>query len=568
MECLCFLSAPSLSWWLCCLCFVVVVVVVFWFSAAGAAAAAAAAVAVVFPASFSASVGGFVPLCSCGFVCWLRSFCSGLACLLPLLPLLLLFCTSRVHLPTHYLCQGAAAAAGPVKMANLAQYDITPRMAPYLDPHFMFPILKWLREKNIYPEVDVLAAEYELSSKSTTMLSFVDETHKQLVEATKAAGRDASAIPPPALNPETLKAEFEARLKAGKGAWDILANKETVAELQKNSQLTLEGLVQNGATTAEVDSIFDLARFYHKSGLYKQALETIVLFRKIGPQDGSYRYFSTMWAQLAECICMLLNPDTPSTKKPLSSIGGNEPSDFALRVLRDTVEKRTTLEGVKEVEQRRWMMHWALFVIFSRPKPHEELFDLFFSPREARSEQRTRKNDYLAIAQAVSPWLLRYVAYSAVLNHKNIGKRQKQFVQILQAEKDNYSGPMTRLFTALFVEFDMDAALAAVRDSSDAIRADFFLGGLAARVRGGNVDAVVNDFQQAALRIGTCLMIGCSPRVTHFPTPTFHDPMMISTPQNTHVDTYFIQLILVLRVMPPNSPCLVHLSPRGARGFN
>merc|ERR1711871_1369080 len=127
------------------------------------------------------------------------------------------------------------------------------------------------------------------------------------------------------------------------------------------------------------------------------------------------------------------------------------------------------------------MGHWALFVIFSRPHPAEELFDLFFGQREARSEQRTRKNDYLAIAQTVSPWLLRYVCFAAVLNYRNIGKRQKAFVKGLKSEAQNYSGPMTRLFVALFLECDMNAALSAVRDSADVIRGDFFLGNMAAK---------------------------------------------------------------------------------------
>ncbi len=62
---------------------------------------------------------------------------------------------------------------------------------------------------------------------------------------------------------------------------------------------------------------------------------------------------------------------------------------------------------------------------------------------------------------------------------------------------------MTKFFIALFQDCDMTGALAAVRDAADVIRADFFLGHMAARVRGGgNVEAVVSDFQQAALRIG------------------------------------------------------------------
>ena len=399
--------------------------------------------------------------------------------------------------------------------ANLAKYDLTQRMAPYFDPHFMFPILKWLREKGIYSQTDIRAAEFALANNPevSRMSDFAVVTHEAFVDALKASNSDVE-VAAPNVDKEQLQAEFAQRMDAGKGAWAVIGNAEKVAELKKENAFNYEGLLKNGATPAEVESIFDLARFYHSCGLYKQALEMVVLYRKVGAQDGSFRYFGTMWAQLAECICMLLNPDTPSTKRPLSSVGGAEPSDYALRVLRDTIEKRTTLEGVKEVEQRRWMLHWSLFVLFSRPKPQDELFDLFFSMREARSEQRTRKNDYLAIAQTVSPWLLRYVSYAAVINFKNIGKRLKQFVNVLKVEEESYSGPMTRLFTALFDKCDIDAALDAVREAADVIRADYFLGSMAAAVR-GSVGTVIKEFQQAALQIGMYLTwlllfdIGC-----------------------------------------------------------
>jgi len=415
-------------------------------------------------------------------------------------------------------------------VVDLAKYDITRKMAPFLDPHFMFPILKWLRERNIYSEAEVLAAEYDLASNTSTMFTYLQELHKHLVDTVKATGGDVSKVPSPDFNTSALEAEFKQHMDAGGKVWELLGDKAVIDKLREAGKFTLEGLVEEGATEEEIESIFDLARFYHKGGLYKQALECVVLFRKVGPRFDSYRYFSTMWAQLAECICMILNPDTPSTKKPLSSAGGSEPSDFAFRVLRDTVEKRTML-GVQEVEHRRWLLHWALFVIFSRPRAHDELFDLFFSQREARSEQRTRKNDYLAITQAVSPWLLRYVAYATVLNFQNLGKRQRQFINVLKAEKATYSGPMTQLFVSLFSECDIEGSIAAIRESADVIRADFFLGNLAAKAR-GSVDDVINDFQSAALKLGRfychssvtgCRMLALFVAVA---------PMMISTCPN------------------------------------
>ncbi len=40
--------------------------------------------------------------------------------------------------------------------------------------------------------------------------------------------------------------------------------------MKKDGTFTLEGVVAAGVPAAHVDSIFDLARFYHRCGMYKQ----------------------------------------------------------------------------------------------------------------------------------------------------------------------------------------------------------------------------------------------------------------------------------------------------------
>ena len=136
---------------------------------------------------------------------------------------------------------------------NLAQYDVTGRMAPYLDPHFLFPILRWLRERNIHPDVDVLAAEYELARINTNMATYTTEIHTQLVEATKAAGRDADAVVPALqIDSDALQAEFKARMEAGAGVWSVLSDPAKVAELKKEGAFNFVGLVEAGATEEEV----------------------------------------------------------------------------------------------------------------------------------------------------------------------------------------------------------------------------------------------------------------------------------------------------------------------------
>ena len=93
--------------------------------------------------------------------------------------------------------------------ANLAKYDLTQRMAPYFDPHFMFPILKWLREKRIYSASDICAAEFALANNPevSRMSDFAVVTHEAFVDALKASNSDVE-VAAPNVDKEQLQAEF------------------------------------------------------------------------------------------------------------------------------------------------------------------------------------------------------------------------------------------------------------------------------------------------------------------------------------------------------------------------
>ncbi|KAJ1962542.1 eukaryotic translation initiation factor 3 subunit E, partial [Dispira parvispora] len=59
------------------------------------------------------------------------------------------------------------------------QYDLTPRMMPYLDRHLVFPLLQFLSLKELYAEEDLLQAKYDLLSK-TSMVDYTKELYKQI----------------------------------------------------------------------------------------------------------------------------------------------------------------------------------------------------------------------------------------------------------------------------------------------------------------------------------------------------------------------------------------------------
>lgn len=61
----------------------------------------------------------------------------------------------------------------------MADYDLTPRIAPHLDRHLVFPLLEFLQERQFYPEDQLLKAKIELLN-NTNMVDYAMDIHKSL----------------------------------------------------------------------------------------------------------------------------------------------------------------------------------------------------------------------------------------------------------------------------------------------------------------------------------------------------------------------------------------------------
>jgi hypothetical protein len=48
----------------------------------------------------------------------------------------------------------------------MAQYDLMPKFLSYIDPHFALPVLRFLRERQIYSREQLLRAEMEMAKKT------------------------------------------------------------------------------------------------------------------------------------------------------------------------------------------------------------------------------------------------------------------------------------------------------------------------------------------------------------------------------------------------------------------
>ncbi|WZZ82052.1 hypothetical protein YC2023_102624 [Brassica napus] len=120
-------------------------------------------------------------------------------------------------------------------MAEIKEnYDLTPRVAPNLDRHLVFPILEFLQERQLYPDEQILKFKIELLNK-TNMVDYAMDIHKSLYH-TEDAPQDMVE----------RRAEVVARLKSLEEAAaplvTFLLNPAAVQELRADKHYNLQML--------------------------------------------------------------------------------------------------------------------------------------------------------------------------------------------------------------------------------------------------------------------------------------------------------------------------------------
>merc|ERR1719209_2779325 len=134
--------------------------------------------------------------------------------------------------------------------------------------------------------------------------------------------------------------------------------------------------------------------------------------------------------------------------------------------LRETIDNNSVSSPLQSLQQRTWLIHWALFVFFNHPKGRDNIIELFlYQPQ------------YLNAIQTMCPHILRYLT-TAVITNKDVRKRRqvlKDLVKVIQQESYTYKDPITEFVECLYVSFDFDAAQTKLRECEIVIINDFFL---------------------------------------------------------------------------------------------
>lgn len=298
--------------------------------------------------------------------------------------------------------------------ASANQWDLIPRMTPFLDRHLVLPLLEFLEEKQIYPQDDIKRAKLDLLAE-TNMVDFIKD-----IQSTIGGVSNEKEL-------EARKSAVLARmteLQNEAAPLIELANKaDTMKALKEAGNLNKVGYLSehHGVTESAIKSLYALAKHMYECGVYDQANKHLALVREVATEPELLQ--NALWGKLATNILM-------------------EAWDVAVRdlqAIKDSIE--TKGNPTMQLQQRTWLLHWSLPIFFNSPESRHALLDFYYNER---------------ITQAVQiscPHMLRYIIAGYI-----VSKRRFPLVKMVEQESYAYTDPVTKFIECLYVQSDFEAA--------------------------------------------------------------------------------------------------------------
>lgn len=390
-------------------------------------------------------------------------------------------------------------------------FDITPKLSPFLNEHSLVEVLQFLQQKNSSdtPTEQQFYPPAQIQSELVSLL----ENRTNLVDI---------------LNTVNPTADYADRQRACTAKTDALSKKV------KNLLLVLEEgklqeLLQNcnnyaqtsdkyNVGRAEIDGpegLYDWSLASFDYGLYARAAEglaayidlvkKIVLSERDGENVGKnprYNLLNLKFGLLAAYIGdknyeqatsvvhqieeFLEHCATSNTSQQNSAL----PSTVNPAILSNN---QPLLSKSEVLTHRCWLMHWSLFILFKAspgqshqvvghemanprgsqvkidntlvsPKVWEKLVDLFVS------------EPYLLLVSLQAPHLLRYIS-ALFLRERRLKSFVKDLTHVLGQDVEAYKDPVTEFLLSLHQDLDFDVAAEKLKEVMVLVKQDYFLSG-------------------------------------------------------------------------------------------
>ncbi|GMH39331.1 hypothetical protein BSKO_07229 [Bryopsis sp. KO-2023] len=322
----------------------------------------------------------------------------------------------------------------------MADFDLSTTISPYLDRHLVFPLLEFLQSQELYDMRDILEAKIELLKK-TNMVDFAMDIYRALNET--------DDVPEEMLK---IRAEVVSTLRRLEGEartiMSFLQDPNNVRNLRQDKAMNQKYLAEQYQIGPEqIESLYQFARCQYQCGNYGSAAELLQSYRLLC--TNADRSLSALWGRFAANV-LLQNFDAANDD---------------LTKLKEALENQSFISPLLQLQQRTWLMHWALFVFWNHKNGVNNIIDLFLQ------EER-----YLNALQTNAPHLLRYIAAAVIIN---IRRRSmlKELVRVIEQEAYEYSDPITDFIDCLYIKHDFDGAQKKLVKCAELLENDYFLAG-------------------------------------------------------------------------------------------
>lgn len=318
-----------------------------------------------------------------------------------------------------------------------SSHDLTPTIGRFLDRHLLLPLLDFLSSRELAPKDDLEKAKLTVLFK-TNMLDLAVDIYKGLNSTSDVPASIATRREEVLSNMKALQAEVEPILA-------VVGDPGRVEELKHNRCFTQAYLGQQlNITPAQIEVLLKWAKFLFECGNYEQAANLLGSYRLL--TSDSDKAFSALWGKLAGEI---LNRAWDAALEDLNA-------------LRDAIDARTSTPPAMVLQQRCWLMHWALFLLGNHTNGRAVVADLFLQEK------------WLQALQTNAPHLLRYLAVAVVTNPRRRDK-MRDLVRVIGIERANYSDPITSFLEDLHTRANFEDAQERLKACAQVLDRDFFL---------------------------------------------------------------------------------------------